>query len=153
MTLVIRAYQKEDCPFLLALFYDTVHSINIKDYTKEQVDAWATGKESQKTWHASFLEHITLIALKQKTIVGFIDGTKEGYLDRLYVHKKYQRQGIATALCDCLEKKTNAKRMTTQASFTAQPFFKKRGYQVIKKQNVIRNQVVLENIIMEKRKR
>lgn len=41
----IRKYRPSDCEEVIKLFYDTVHNINKKDYTKEQLDVWATGKE------------------------------------------------------------------------------------------------------------
>ena len=39
----LRPYQPEDCPALAALFYDTIHTVNAQDNTKEQLDVWATG--------------------------------------------------------------------------------------------------------------
>ena len=83
-------------------------------------------------------------------IVGFGDIDFTGYLDRLYVHKDYQNQGIATAICDELECNFNESKVSTHASITARPFFEKRGYKVIKKQNVERSGGVLQNYIMEK---
>ena len=46
--------------------------------------------------------------------------------------------------------KFNVSKITTHASITAKSFFLKRGYQVIKEQQVIRNGVVLTNYVMEK---
>lgn len=40
----IRQYQQSDCKELTELFYNTVHTVNAKDYTKEQLDVWATGQ-------------------------------------------------------------------------------------------------------------
>ena len=80
----------------------------------------------------------------------FSDIDKTGYLDRLYVHKDYQHQGIATAICDKLESIFDVEKITTYASITAKPFFEKRGYKVIKKQTVERNGVLLQNYVMEK---
>lgn len=37
----IRKYQQSDCSVLAKLFFYTVHSINTKDYTEEQLNAWA----------------------------------------------------------------------------------------------------------------
>ena len=73
-----------------------------------------------------------------------------GYLDRLYVHKDYQGQGIASAICDELERFAVGKTFTTHASITAKPFFQHRGYRVVCKQEVIRRGVALTNFIMEK---
>ena len=41
----MRRYQPEDCAALAKLFYDTVHSVNAKDYTLPQLVAWAPEKE------------------------------------------------------------------------------------------------------------
>lgn len=40
----IRKYLESDCKILSELFYNTVHTVNAKDYTKEQLDVWATGE-------------------------------------------------------------------------------------------------------------
>ena len=42
--MIIRKYKSLDCKYLAELFYQTVHTINTNDYTKEQLDVWATGK-------------------------------------------------------------------------------------------------------------
>ena len=83
-------------------------------------------------------------------IAGFGDIDKTGYLDRLYVHKDYQSQGIATAICDKLEHAFEVSKITTHASITAKPFFLHRGYNIIKEQQVIRSNIPLTNYIMKK---
>ena len=35
----IREYKTADCEQMAELFYNTVHSVNTKDYTEEQVNA------------------------------------------------------------------------------------------------------------------
>jgi len=97
------------------------------------------------------LAHYTLVAVASNDVIaGFGDITREGYLDRLYVHKDYQGQGIATALCNELENAIESDKFTTHASITAKPFFERRGYQVIREQQVTRNGVQLTNYVMEK---
>ena len=34
----LRKYRTSDCGHLTELFYQTVHSVNAQDYTKEQLD-------------------------------------------------------------------------------------------------------------------
>ena len=41
----MRRYQPEDCAALAKLFYDTVHSVNAKNYTLPQLAAWAPEKK------------------------------------------------------------------------------------------------------------
>lgn len=51
----VREYKPSDCEELANLFYDTVHNINAKDYTQEQLDVWATGNVNLENWNKSFL--------------------------------------------------------------------------------------------------
>lgn len=145
----IRKYQASDCELLMQLFYDTIHTVNAKDYTKEQRIAW-TSQADKDIWNQAFLKQITLIAEIQQQIVGFGSIDDTGYLDMLYVHKDYQRCKIATALCDKLEHSIKSDRIITHASITAVPFFTQRGYHVLRKQQVIRNGISLGNTIMFK---
>lgn len=149
----IRRYEPEDLGQITALFYDTVHTVNAADYSPEQLDAWADGAPDLDRWNGSLLAHHSLVAVEGRDlIVGFgdIDGT--GYLDRLYVHKDRQGLGIATALCDRLERAVDAPVLTTHASITARPFFEGRGYRVLREQRVERHGVRMTNYVMEKRR-
>lgn len=148
MKMILREYQPSDCKELTELFYNTVHTVNAKDYTEKQLDAWATGQEDREKWNLSLKEHYSVVAVAGSIIAGFGDIDDTGYLDRLYVHKDYQRQGIATAICDKLEAAVQGK-IVTHASITARPFFEKRGYKVIKEQRVERQGIFLTNYIME----
>lgn len=146
----LREYTPSDCAQLAELFYQTVHSVNAKDYTQEQLDAWATGEVDLQAWNAPFLAHRTIVATENGKIVGFGDVDETGYPDRLYVHKDYQRQGVASAICDELERFAAGKIITTHASITAKPFFLHRGYRVVREQEVIRRGAALTNFVMEK---
>lgn len=86
----VRGYQMSDCKEITELFYNTVHTINAKDYTKEQLDVWATGQADLEKWNQSLQEHYSIVAIDNKIIVGFGDIDKDGYLDRLFVHSNYQ---------------------------------------------------------------
>ena len=148
----IRTYQPSDCEEIAELFYRTVHSVNARDYSPAQLDAWATGHMDLEQWNRSFLEHRSVIAVDDERIVGFGDMDDSGYLDRLYVHKEYQRRGIASAICDALEQASREGILTTHASVTAKPFFEQRGYKVVKEQQVVRNGISLTNYVMEKKR-
>lgn len=147
--MIIRTYQSSDLKMLVKLFYDTVHFVNSKDYSKKQVDVWASKTFDLVKWDQSLKEHYSLVALIDGKIVGFGDIDQTGYLDRLYVHYQYQGKGIAKAICSQLEKSVNGK-ITVHASITAKGFFEHRGYQVIKKQEVKRQGISLVNYVMEK---
>src|SRR5690554_6830190 len=101
----LREYQSEDCALLAKLFFNTVYTVNSKDYSRDQIDVWATGNIDITAWNDSFLKHTTLVVEMDEIIVGFGDMDNGGYLDRLYVHKGYQGKGIATAIVNELEQR------------------------------------------------
>ena len=145
----IRNYKPSDCKEMAELFYHTIHTVNAKDYTEEQLNVWATGQVDLEKWNQSFLEHYSVIAVDGDRITGFGDIDETGYLDRLYVHADHQNQCVATVICDALEQ-TAPGNITTHASITVRPFFEKRGYKVIKEQQVERQGIFLTNFVMEK---
>lgn len=153
---ILRPYLPSDCAALAALFYETVHTVNAGDYSEEQLDAWADGQVDLEAWNKSFLTHHTYVAVQKSgaaaggRIIGFGDMDDTGYLDRLYVHRDYLRQGVATAICDRLEEEIKRRPFVTHASITARPFFERRGYVVVEEQRVLRKGVCLSNYIMQK---
>ena len=151
LAVTLRPYRPEDCPALAALFYETVHAVNTAHYTPAQLDAWAPAcGPDLAAWDKSFRAHRTLVAELDGRLAGFGDlDPAAGYLDRLYVHKDLQGRGVATALCNALEEAA-AGPVVTHASVTARPFFARRGYRVLRAQQVERRGVTLANYVMEK---
>lgn len=54
--MIIREYKTLDCKELVELFYNTVHTVNAKDYTKEQLSVWASDKVDLEKWNKSLKE-------------------------------------------------------------------------------------------------
>ena len=149
--MTIRDYQPSDCEEIAELFYHTVHTVNAKDYSQEQLNAWANGQINLKEWNRTMQAHYSIVAVENKVIAGFGSIDKAGYLSHLFVHADYQRKKIATAICNRLEQVVSGN-ITTHASITAKPFFEKRGYQMVKRRQVERQGITLKNFLMEKRK-
>ncbi|MEW9095418.1 MAG: GNAT family N-acetyltransferase [Clostridiaceae bacterium] len=148
-----RMYRSEDCKEIIELFYNTVHSVNAKDYNEAQLDVWAPKDIDSSQWNKSLLEHYSVVIEEDGIIVGFGDLDTEGYFDRLFVHKDYQGVGVATILVNEIEKyaqKNRVEIIKTYASITARPFFQKQGYKVVNEQAVERKGQILTNFVMEK---
>ena len=150
----LREYCNDDLDEILKLFYETVHRVNRFDYDDEELDAWAPKEPNTAKWKYDLENSYTVVAVDDDgKIVGFGNLVRYGYLDRLYVHKDHQNQGIATLICGHFEElcKQNEKRsIIVEASITAQRFFERRHYKTVKKQKVYRNGCWLTNYVMEK---
>ncbi len=146
----LRPYRPSDCPALLRLFYETVHTACAGEYSPAQLDAWADGRPDAGARNRSLLSHDAWVAEWAHIPAGFADQDDTGYLDRLYVHPRFQRRGIASALCDQLERRSTAAVLTVHASITARPFFERRGYTLIRPQWVERHGILLQNFVMQK---
>lgn len=150
----IRRFKDTDIDQVIDLFYDTVHRVNRMDYTPEQLAAWANPLERDKVvtdWLRSLRSNHTYVAEENSTILGFIDLTTNGLLDRLYVHKDYQRQGIASALFEVILQTANELHLSaikTEASITAKPFFEKQGFKELEKQQIEKHGILLINYLM-----
>ncbi len=147
----LRRYQPSDRHTLVRLFYETIQHINRRDYTQDQLDAWSAGCFALT--NAFFRARYTLVAVEGGRIVGYGNITTSGYLDHLFVHKDFQRQGVAATLCQALEAYAwtqGLSAITVHASITALGFFLHRGYQVQTRQFVSVRGRQLMNFILFK---
>ena len=92
----IRLYEPSDIDNLISLFRESVRRVARRDYTEEQVKAWAPDdidREARAVRHPS---RPTWIAEIDGKMVGFSDLERDGHLDCMYVHADYQGRGIET---------------------------------------------------------
>lgn len=145
----VRPYDSNDGLQVGQMIYDTVHTINGRDYSQEQVNAWVPDPST----YANVQESYAFVADKEGTILAFGNLTSEGYLHRFYVHRDFQNQGIGNQLLKTLENKAKnlgLKEIFTEASITALPFFLKKGYLIREKQTKVLRGVSFINYKMFK---
>jgi len=150
----IRQATLGDIEEIAALYKDTITTVNSKDYTKEQIDAWSSTYNNEHGWIRRIEEQHFYIATIEDKIVGFASIDNNGYLDLLYVHKDFQKQGIATKLLKTAEK--TAKEMgfneiTVQSSVTAKPFFTEQNFIQTGEKRKLINGIPFSNAIMNKK--
>lgn len=152
----IRKLADTDMKNIVSMYYRTVHSVNAKDYSSQQLEAWAPMEKKESTiskWAHSLKKNISYVAEIDSKIIGFGDITIHGYLDRLYTHQYFQKKGVASSLLKLLENKVREIGVTevwTEASITAKSFFESHEYKLVRPQMVERNGVMLLNFIMNK---
>src|SRR6185369_2281432 len=127
----LRPFLPADTPVLAAIFVAAIEELTGDDYSTAQQEAWAAAAEDEDTFGKRLAAELTLIATLKNSPVGFASLKGQDHIDMLYVHPGAAGQGVASMLCDALEKLAGgrgAKRLTVDASDNAQPFFAKRGY-------------------------
>ena len=149
----IRDFQPADLLEIMRLFHDTVHEINSRDYTAEQIDAWAPKIPDESSWLAKLRSTFAYVAEANGQIVGFANLERSGRIDCLYTHHMHQGMGIASRLLSEIETRARAigaRRLFTEASLTARPFYQRRGFRIVRENEVERLGVRLRNVIMER---
>ena len=128
----VRRYRWYDLDKVMTLFYDTVHHICEKDYSPEQLDAWAPENLDKKAWRKSLATNICFVAECKKEIIGFGDlKPGGGEINRLYTHKDYQGLGVAKTIYTKLEKaalKRKQPLLQVESSLTGKAFYQKQGF-------------------------
>ena len=149
--LKIRAGLQEDIMELQELFTNTIMTTCAPDYNMEQRTVWSSSIENKDRWDAISKQFIVVGELNG-IIVGFASSDKD-YFDTLFVHKNYQRMGIAKKLYDVVAKnikESGYKILTVHASKTARPFFEAMECTLVREQNLSIKGVMITNYIMEK---
>ena len=149
----LRPFLLADTPVVVAIFAAAIEELTGDDYSADQREAWAAAADNESTFGGRLAGELTLIATLENSPVGFASLKGQDHIDMLYVHPSATGQGVASMLCDALEKLAGgrgAKRLTVDASDNAQPFFAKRGYVATQRNTVTVNGEWLANTTMQK---
>lgn len=151
--LFIKHAELNDLAAIQKLFVETIETVCSNDYSQEQIAVWASSVENKKRWTEKLMKQYFLIAEIDNKIVGFASLENNTYLDLMYVHKNYQRQGVANKLYIEIEAKAieqGATLLTSDVSITARSFFEKKGFKIIAEQKNDINGVEIINYKMTK---
>jgi putative acetyltransferase len=143
-----------DAPVLADLFRASIEELAQEDYNPAQIDAWAGLADDEKAFAQKFGQALTIVALRGGEIVGFASLKGVDAIDMLYIHPNAARKGVATQLCDALEKLAAARKTTllkVDASDCATGFFALRGYEPVQRNMVFLGDEVLGNTTMTKK--
>jgi putative acetyltransferase len=138
---------------LTAIFAAAIEELTGDDYSEAQQQAWVSAADDEEKFGKRLAGELTLIATLQNSPVGFASLRGNDHIDMLYVHPSATGQGVASMLCDALEKLAGgrgAKSLTVDASDNAEGFFAKRGYVGKQRNTVTVNGEWLANTTMQK---
>ncbi|MCB0648436.1 MAG: GNAT family N-acetyltransferase [Saprospiraceae bacterium] len=150
----IRLAKAEDLAAIQQLFVDTIRSVCSSDYNEQEIAVWVSSIQNIARWNDKLTSTYFIVAEHEATIVGFASLADKEYFDLLYVHKDYQRMGVAHKLYTQIELeaiKRKAEILNVEVSKTAIGFFEKMGYQVVAKQSNVKKDVAIVNYKMSKK--
>ena len=149
----VRKYKPGEETELWNLFYNTVRTVNLGDYTQDQVEAWAPDDADMDKWQKRMQGIDPYVCVENETIIGYTDVQASGYIDHFYVHHQWQRRGVGTLLFQTIKAKAielQIKELTSAVSITARPFFESHGFSVVRPQEVFIGDVGFRNYKMLK---
>ena len=148
----VRPYLPSDADATADIFFRAIREVAARDYSPTQINAWAR-IDDRAQWAIRRSSRPGWIAELACKPVGFTDLVPNGYLDLMFVHPEYQGLGVASILLARVEQEARELRLDrihTEASITARPFFERRGFRVLKSQQVEKRGEILSNFLMDK---
>lgn len=153
MEFYIRKAKLSDIDSIRQLFFETITTVNTAHYSPAQIKVWSSGAEDVDRWKRKLENQEFFIAEYADEFLGFVSLLNNNYIDHLYSNGKYQGKGIASRLLNYIEQLAKGRGVTTlksDVSITARPFFEKKGYRVIKENQIHHKGEVLINFDVEK---
>lgn len=153
-TFSVRSYQPEDAALLAEIFMRAITEIGPKDYSPDQVAAWAARAPSADDLHSKMGDGRTrLVALDRNGPVAFCDLEDDGHIDLLYCAPEAAGRGASRHLYVQIEaygRGQGLSRFYTEASAMARRFFLRQGFQEIGRRDFLIGDTKIHNFAMEK---
>ncbi len=149
----LRPYGPADARRCAEIFRLSIAELAVEDYDAEQREAWASRADDEDAFGARLSGALTLLAVIDRTIVGFASLKGGDEIDMLFVDPEFARQGVGRALVDALTRLASArgaKRLTVEASDVARPLFERQGFTAQKRNLVRKGDQWLANTTMTK---
>lgn len=153
MNLIIRQYTDKDAPYLVDLFRKTVHTVCARDYSPEQLNAWAPVEIDIDRFSTRLKNSFTLVALEDESFAGFASLLADGCVDMFYVSADSQGSGVGSMLMNAIEIEARSKGLKflfSDVSLSAREFFTRKGFRIEREYTKTVSETEFRNAIMRK---
>lgn len=151
--MLFRRIQIGEEPVLFDIFHSAIHLVASRDYTPEQINAWAPADLDPAIWIKKVRDINPFVVEINEKIVGYADVQSSGYIDHFFVSGHHQRHGVGSLLMSTIfneAAKLGVTELTSDVSLTAQPFFEKFGFNIIEQRLPKLRGVIVPNALMRK---
>lgn len=150
----IRPFQVGDEPALYRVHHEAIHRVASRDYTPEQILAWAPARPDPGPWAIKMRHLQPFVAEVDEVIAGYADLQPSGYIDHFFVSADFPRRGVGRMLMERIHEEAAHRaigELTADVSKTAQPFFARFGFEIMELRYPVRSGVTIPNALMRKR--
>lgn len=151
-SVAIRDFKSADAPAMARLYFDAARRLGARHYSPAQVQAWAPAPADPTAVLARANDgRVTLVAVCEGAIAGYIDLEADGHIDHLYVHPEAAGRGVGSRLIDALIARARAagcRRLHVEASETARPLFERKGFAILHRRAFTVRGVAIHNYAM-----
>lgn len=149
----IRRFRPGEEPALFEVYYSAIHQVASRDYSPEQIEAWAPRDLDASLWQERIRGIKPFVAELDGEVVGHADLQANGYIDHFFVSGHHPRRGVGAMLMNRILREADAlglSELTSDVSRTAQGFFERFGFRVIEQRKPVRRGVVIPNALMKR---
>jgi putative acetyltransferase len=152
--MIIRSMDSADAEAIHAIHGMCLKRTLLGVYTREQVDAWMTGRTPQGYIRAAEAGEAFIVAEEGGAVVGYASW-QEDELQSLFVHPDFQRRGIGSALISaCFDDaaRRDATISIVKSVLGAEEFYGRHGFQIVGPGSTTKQGVIIPDTRMARRK-
>ena len=149
----IRRFIEGEEASLFRVFFSAIHQVASRDYTPEQVAAWATEDSDMSAWAERMRTIRPFVVTVAGVPAGYADVQPSGYITHFFVSGAHPRKGIGALLMDRIHDEAgrlSIETLSADVSRTAEPFFAHYGFGIVERRTPVRRGVTLHNALMRK---
>ncbi len=150
----VREFRAGEEPALFSVFHSAVHQIASRDYTPEQIEAWAPADLDQRYWAARVQAIKPFVVVEDELIIAYADVQANGHIEHFFVSGAHARRGAGRMLMHKIHEvaaRSGVVQLSSDVSLSAQAFFERFGFHVVERRSPVIRGVALDNALMRKR--
>lgn len=153
---MVRIYQNGDHHFIGRIYHEAIHRLACRDYSDEQLDAWAGNKGDpekwSRDWQARCERKLPFVKILDGRVVGFIELDTDGHIDCVFVDPDHVGRGVMDEIMTEVKRQSASlglPKLFAEVSITALKFFERQGFEWVRDNVAVIGEIELVNFIME----